>query len=59
LTRGIQTVGSKCAPGTAKFDSPRLPEVATLGRSSERFDVYRPDRTILGDRGVSGGHFGA
>jgi len=59
LNGRIQTVRSKCAPRTAKFHSPRLPEVATLGRSSDQFDVCRPERIILGDRGVSGGHFGA
>ena len=33
----IPTVGSKCAPRTAKFDSPRLLELATLCQSSEQF----------------------
>jgi len=33
----ISTVGSKCAPRIAKFDSPRLPELATSGQSLEQF----------------------
>jgi hypothetical protein len=37
LTRRIQTVGSKYVPWTAKSDSPRLPELATLGQSPEQF----------------------
>jgi len=37
LTGRIQTVGSKYVPCTAKSDSPRLPELATLGQPPEQF----------------------
>jgi len=37
----------------------RLNEVATLGHKRSRFKVLLPDRTILEDKGVSGGHVGA
>jgi hypothetical protein len=33
----IPTVGSKCASGTAKFNSPRLPKLATSSQSPEQF----------------------
>jgi len=37
LTGRIQTIGSKYVPCTTKSDSPRLPELATLGQSPEQF----------------------
>jgi hypothetical protein len=37
----------------------RLTELANLGRYRGRCHVNRPKRTILGDKGMSGDHFGA
>ena len=56
-TRVIQTVGSKCAPRTAKFaDCPRC-TIWTNKRS--RSKPFQPDRTTPQDKWVPGGHVGA
>jgi hypothetical protein len=36
-----------------------LSELASLSRRRSRYHVNRPERTILGDRGMSGDHFDA
>jgi len=37
----------------------KLYELASLGQRRGRCHVNRPERTILGDRGMSGDNFGA
>ena len=41
------------------FGNPRLQTEPLWANKRSRFKVFRPDRTILEDKGVSGGHFGA
>jgi hypothetical protein len=36
----------------------RLPELTSLGRRRGRFHVNRPERIILGDKGMSSDHLG-
>jgi len=55
----ITTIDSKCASCVVKSAGKRLPELASLDQRRGRCQVNRPERTILGDRGMSGDHFGA